>query len=53
MVGGGCAVGCGGDDLPDGFGADIAYGVDPGKAGAGGFVGDNIATFIQRNLSPE
>ena len=46
-MGGHGTVGYGGDDLPQSLGADIAYGVDTGNAGGGGFAGHDIAAFIQ------
>ena len=38
-------------NLPQGLGADIAYGEDTGNIGAAGFIRHHIALGIQRNLA--
>lgn len=46
------AVRHGGHHLPEGFGSDIAYGIDAGEIGLRGFTGDDIAGVIQIQVGP-
>ena len=46
------AVGHGGHHLPDLLGPHITHSVDTGEAGPGGFPGNDIAIFVQFQLSP-
>ena len=43
----------GGDHLPQRLGAHVAHGEHAGEAGAGGFVRDDIAGLVQRQLASE
>ena len=47
------AVRYGGDHLPQRLGAHVAHGEHAGDAGAGGFVRDDIAGLVQRQLPLE
>ena len=47
------AVRYGGDHLPQRLGADIPGGEHAGEAGAGGFVRDDVAGFVQRQFASE
>ena len=51
VVGGDCAVGDSGDDLPQRFGSYITYGKYTGNACPGGFVCRNVAAFVQGKLT--
>ena len=47
------AVRYGGDHLPQRLGAHVAHGEHAGEAGAGGFVRDDVAGLVQRQLASE
>ena len=47
------AVRYGGDHLPQRLGAHVARGEHAGEAGAGGFIRDDVAGFVQRQLASE
>ena len=47
------AVRYGGDHLPQRLGAHVACGEHAGEAGAGGFIRDDVAGFVQRQLASE
>ena len=53
VVDGHRAVRYGGDHLPQRLGAHVAHGEHTGEAGAGGFVRDDVAGLIQRQLTSE
>ena len=53
VVDGHRAVGHSGDHLPQRLGAHVAHGEHAGDAGAGGFVRDDIAGLVQRQLPLE
>ena len=53
IVDGHRAVRYGGDHLPQRLGAHIASGEHAGEAGAGGFIRDDVAGFVQCKLASE
>ena len=53
VVDGHRAVRYGGDHLPQRLGAHVAHGEHAGEAGAGGFIRDDVAGFVQRQLASE
>ena len=53
VVDGHRAVRYGGDHLPQRLGAHIARGEHAGETGSGGFVRDDIAGLVQRQLASE
>ena len=53
VVDGHRAVRYGGDHLPQRLGAHVAHGEHAGEAGSGGFVCDDIARLVQRQIISE